>query len=250
MRIPLILLALAGCSRTAAPPPSIEPVDATPEPATPATAVDAKQAFLDVMHERLIALEEMEYAVLRGDIDAARMSAVDVDVERLHESLPPEWQSRADGLVAALKQVAGKKDLASVARGTATAAAACGSCHASAGARVAFARPHHPGAEGGVVPHMQRHREAAALMREALVSADPARWRDAMIWLAEGPLEDAELRPGEALDATAKEWEATVHGLAAKGQQAEDQAARGELYGEVLLACASCHVHTGGGPKK
>ncbi len=253
MRILILVLLLVGCSRADAPAPPVTPL-ATPTPApSPAASLDmeaARQAFLDVMHERLLALEEVEHAVVRGDVEAARAAARGVNIEQLRRDLPADWQPRVDALVSALAQVAADGDLASVARGAAQSAAACGSCHKQAEAGLTFSRAGHPGREPGAVAHMARHREAAALMREALISADDARWSSAMTWLAQGPMEGEELPSGYTLDATAREWEARVHALAAQGQAAPDAAARAAVYGDALVACASCHEHTGGGPSK
>lgn len=233
----VLLVLLAGCSKPAPPP--------APTP----TPVEPRQAFLDVMHERLLGLVKLEDAVLRGDIDGARRAAAAVEAEQVKEALPPEWQARTDALVTALEGVVGERDLGALARGAAAATAACGACHEAAGAVLTFSEAGHPNHAAGGMAHMARHRAAAALMREAMVAADAERWEKAMTWLAQGPVEQEELTDGYTMDATAREMEALVHGLAARGHSALDAAARQAVYGDVLIACASCHAHTGGGPK-
>lgn len=229
----LLVLLLAGCS---SPPP--------PEP-TPAPEV-AKSDFLDVMHSRLAGFGDLQSALIDGDLKAAQAVAADLASATIAGEVPSKWRPWAESLDRGLAAVQ-KGPLEAATKGAAAAVASCGGCHAEAGARVSFHPAAHPPRTPGGKAHMQRHAVGATLMFEALVANDDARWGQAMIWLAQPPVEQGELTEGYALDPASQELEAQVHSLAAGGQTAE-AGARPVLYAELLTACASCHRSTGGGP--
>ncbi len=230
--LPLLLLVLAaGCG--------------TPEPEAP--AVDpavAKAAFYEVMHQRLAALQTMHVAVIHADLPKAAAAAESVGSTALDETLPPAWISAARELESGVAAVRSAKTLLDAAVGTSRVAAACSSCHAAAGANVAFEEPPHPTRETGIREHMARHGTAAQAMYQGLVANIDGQWAQGVSFLAQGPLEPAELPDGSVMDERAIGFESHVHGLAATAQTANTRAERTQVLAELLTACATCHAHT------
>jgi hypothetical protein len=234
MRLLLLLLPiLAACSS----PEPAPPPEATPTPLT------AKEAWLQSMHGRMEALDRMESALIRNDLPAARLAAVETESAPWTQRVPGLWQERVQSLSGELGRVAGGESLSAMSLATARSVGVCGECHDQAGAKIEFEPAPHPGRKEGSKQHMQRHATSADLMREAIIANDSARWASAMTWLAQGPLEEAELGGTAKLDEKARGLEAVVHGLAARGQTLEEPDERVALYALVIEACATCHKH-------
>ena len=227
----LVITLTAGCS--------------TPAPQAPAPdPADAKVAFYDVMHRRLAALQAMHESVIHADLAKAAAAAETVQATALDESLPPAWVSAAKDLEAGVATVRSADSLVVAAAGTAQVAAACSACHEAAQARVMFEPPPHPKRDAGVREHMARHGVAAQAMYQGLVANLDGHWAQGVTFLAQGPLEEAELPDGNPLSPEARELEALVHGLAATAQTAESRADRTRVLAELLASCATCHALT------
>ena len=117
-----------------------EPVDASELEAAATNETTAviegwrDEALLDLMHVRAERLDEINYALADGDLEAARMPAKWLAEHKRIEGLPDALLPFVDGMREAAGEIEGAEDV-DVARASAQRIVAqCQACHAATGA--------------------------------------------------------------------------------------------------------------------
>ena len=223
----LVLIAATGVTSQAPP--------ATPGQKAPAQT-DTLKAHMD---EHFAHVREIQDAIVRGDLDGAKVPARWIAEHQEATGLPASAGVHVTAMKNSASAVAGAQDIRLAAQGAASLVAACGDCHASLkvsghmpSAVVVTAAP-----GGAKQAHMAEHQHAINLMYRGLVGPSEADWKKGAEAL-KGSALGAETLP-EAKDAL--KAEARVHELAGKAISAKDRGARVAAYGEVIGSCASCH---------
>ena len=142
-------------------------------------------------------------------------------------------------------------DLVEAGRAVGRTAQACGDCHAALSGGPAREGGEAP-ADGGALSHeMARHSWAAERMWTGLLLDDAALLAEGMAALEAAPLVPTGLPSASNLPTELAALEVTVHDKAAAAvRAAESGGDAGGAFGEMLAACATCHLATGGGPTK
>ena len=152
MRIHIVLLVgfalgLVGCAEKeqAAPEPEAEMEAAAPEtveapeveaPIDETVAVIEEwrdEGLLDHMHAHAEQLDEINYALDDGDLEAAMTPAYWMSRHKTVRGLPDELQPFVDGMRSAALDVEGAKDIVTAKAAAQRIAAQCQGCHAATG---------------------------------------------------------------------------------------------------------------------
>lgn len=179
-------------------------------------------------------------ALVRGELDDGRSRLTRLANEAGPSDAPPSWEPRIDALRTAARQASTAADLPQATSAFAQLATQCAGCHSAMDATIEFEAIPLP--EGEEPPaQMQRHAWAAERMWQGLIAPDPARYREGAAVLAEGPLHPLELQVGTAPPMEVVQTAERVRGIAGQASNAESEADRARLYGELLSTCAGCH---------
>ncbi len=221
---------------------------------TPASApAPAEAAEMEplhsVMQQHFVHLDDLQKAVIAGDLTLAKQSArwvMDHHVEVRNEG----WRPHLAKLEKAAAHVTQAPDLMQASVGAARVAGACGSCHEAHGIQMHFGAV--PAAEGeDTRAHMKRHQWAADRLWDAVVGNSDPVWDEATTALADAPLHLADGREGPtdlALEMINEAAE-VVHRVGEQGAQTKGRDARVEALGEFLSTCAACHSQLGIDPE-
>lgn len=222
----LLGLLLPGCSKS---PESAAQKETPAAAATPITPAHMKDHFEKV--------REVEEAIIRGDLEAAKAPALWI-AEHEDETVRPGTERPVREMQAAAKSVASTEDLGNAAIAAANLVGACGSCHSAS--RVSPKLPPIPErtsqSERG--RHMLEHQVAVDRLYRGLIVPAGDDWRRGAEALRKSPLRDTDLKDisKEAIAA-----ETRVHELAERAVNAPDKSSRVTIYGSIIGACASCH---------
>jgi hypothetical protein len=140
----LIILALAmsvaSCARKEESAP--EPAADVPEPVVEAPAADASadpqiefgdQAFLKHMHAHADQIDDVNFALADGDLEAVMTPAYWLGRHESVDGVPEEWQPFVTGMRDGAKALEAATDLESARVAAANVTAQCQGCHAAAG---------------------------------------------------------------------------------------------------------------------
>jgi hypothetical protein len=222
-----LALAASGCSNPAEKP-------AGPA-ATPAVASRAEvKAHMSDHFTRVRAVEE---AVIRGDLEAAKVPAQWIADHQETTGLPEGSEAQVTAMKDAARAVTAAADIPSAARSAAALVGACGDCHAASKVTAAMPLVMLGEAKPGKAAHMAEHQLAVDMMYRGLVAPSDDEWSKGAEALKKSALGAKDLP--EAKDALAAEKKA--HQLADQALKATDRAAKVAAYGEVVGSCASCH---------
>jgi cytochrome c553 len=217
---PLVGLALvlsAGCSKS-------------PEPAAqqtpPAAAVPITPAH---MADHFAKVREVEEAIIRGDLDAAKAPAQWI-VDHQEVTGPAGTERPLKEMKAAAQSVATADNLDKAAIAAAAMVGACGHCHAAMKVEPKLPAPAERTGRSDHARHMLEH--------QAAIVPVSGEWIKGAEALKSAPLRD------KAFTDITKETvaaEARVHELAERAINASDQNSRVTIYGTIIGSCASCH---------
>ena len=197
-------------------------------------------ALAQHMREHFQRVGEVENAVIRGDLDAVREPATWLASHDSSIELDRVSASQVATLKQAARKAAEAKDIPTAATATAQMIAACGDCHRAAGVVPAPQKPAASGT-GGSVGHMLKHKAATDLLSDGLIVPSDAMWKQGADGLKEAPLRPAQLPRDQKLTPQIAAAEGAIHDLATKAAQANEQAARVDVYGKLIGTCAECH---------
>lgn len=132
-----LAVCVTGCAEKQAPAPEPAPAPAEPQPAAEAPAAEVEssrgEAFIDHMHAHAEQLDDLNFALADGDLDAAMTAAYWLSGHKEPDGFEDEWRPFLEGMREAAQAVEEAGDL-----DTARAAAErinenCQGCHDAAG---------------------------------------------------------------------------------------------------------------------
>jgi mono/diheme cytochrome c family protein len=229
---------LAACGGTGEPAASDQPA---------ARQAPAPAEVVQHMHDHLAQVQQVQHAIIRGDLEAATGAADTFAKHQELSGLPDTVRSTIDQMQKAATEVSSATTLDAAGDAAGRMVAQCGACHSSMGAKPSLPAP--PAAQGGaakpIVAKMIQHQHAVDLLYQGLVVPSDEMWKRGAEALKESPLKadafpvDAQLSK-EALDAQSR-----THEVAEKAMSAATPTARAEIYGDLIGGCASCHSLSG-----
>jgi hypothetical protein len=222
-----LALAVSGCSK---------PADKPAEPAsTSPTASKAEvRAHMEDHFTRVRAVEE---AVIRGDLEGAKVPAQWIADHQETAGLPAGTEAKVTAVKDAAKSVATAADIPAAAKGAAELVGACGDCHVAANVKAHMPLVMLGEAKPGKAMHMAEHQQAVDMLYRGLVAPSDADWTKGAEALKTAALGAKEMP--EAKDAIAAEK--NVHKIAEAASKAADRQAKVAAYGELIGGCATCH---------
>jgi hypothetical protein len=222
----------------AAVPPASRTTRARPDPAATPRVQPAPQRSR--MRAHFYQLHEIEAAILRGDLEAARQGASALAGEAIGgaDSMAPPYAERLRG---AAKALARAESLDDACRIEAQLLAECARCHEASKVKPALAAPEAPPDDATVVARMARHRWAADRAWDGLVGLSASTWAVGLDVMAATPL------PGNGMSDDPAQWERltrygrALQAAARRAAAARTINARAHAYGELLVVCTGCH---------
>jgi len=232
------LVAVAGgCrDRAATRKPAAAPVAIDAGPPRP---VDAALTVRQRMDDHFGAIAQIERAVMRGQLAEARDAAAAL---RAHTGAALDVDAPFVAAVrAAAADVEAAPDLPRAAAHAATLALQCARCHTARAVKVAFPWTSMPPDDGSIEARMRRHQWGAARMWEGLVGPVDELWREGAGLIAGTDLDAlAEVAAPDAVGVRA--LVAQIRALAQQAAAVTTAEDRAPLYGQLLVACAGCHL--------
>ena len=200
------------------------------------------------MQEHLEQITRIKTAIVRGDLDRTRRPATWLaqheptpEASMLYVPFILSMQDHASEILDAETVSEAAQDLSRVATD-------CANCHVASEVEVDFGQTGTPPGWADMASHMQRHQWAIDRLWEGLIAPSDASWSRGIRMLAEAPLHGTEATWDEEVH-EGDELARKVHQLGREAATALLPYARAEVYGEMLGACAECHLRTGGGPQ-
>lgn len=189
------------------------------------------------MHENYGLVRGIEKLVLRGRIEDAALFAAAI-AEAPEEPGLGAYAAQAAKVRSSAAELAKAKQLDQAARATAHLAQACASCHTAAGID-AQATPSLPPPDRDTLDaRMARHLWAAEQLWSGMIGNDDVAWKAGIQLIATSkPLRDQLTTEQQALGRRLQKT--AERALRADAKQI---ATRANVYGELLLTCASCHT--------
>ncbi len=201
-----------------------------------------QQAMLNPMWRHYGGVDDVQNALIQGDLDRARRAG-----QRLaeHDGLVDSPAS-AGPYVTAMRgeaaRVAAASTLAGAARATGNMVRICGACHEASRGGQPFrvgGGPEHD-AES-VTNEMRRHEWAVNRMMEGLIGPSNDSWLAGATTLSDAQLFPLGLTGREEIGSV-RELETRLRRLGERASTEEDVTGRGEIYSDLLTTCASCHT--------
>ena len=209
-----------------------------PEPAVqqpPPASLAEVQKHMDDHFGRV---REVEDAVIRGDLEAAKTPALWIADHQETTGLPAGTDSRVIAMKNSAKSVASSANIENAAIATAALIGACGGCHADARVSPRLPEVSEPTARAKLPGHMLEHQHAIELMYRGLVSPASGDWMRGAEALKTATLGGKSV-PDASAEAVAAE--ARVHELAQRAMDAPSMSSRVTIYGSLIGGCANCH---------
>lgn len=233
------VLIAAGCGKS-------------PEPAAQQAAAPAAPKIDTAAHmkDHFTKVREIEEAIIRGDLEAAKAPAQWMADHQEVAGYGARADQRILELKAAAKSVASAKDIGGAAQAAAGMVGACGHCHSAANVAPAMPKVAEDTKGTERVRHMLAHQHAIDRMYYGLISPTTGEWMTGAEKLKSAPLH---ARAMKGVNPEVHAAEARVHELAERALTAAEQSSRITIYGSLIGACANCHgLHGhiwGPGPK-
>lgn len=199
------------------------------------------------MHDHLTQVQQVQHALIRGDLEAATGAADTFAKHQELTGLPDTVRGTIDGMRKAATEVSTATTLAAASDATGRMVAQCGACHSAMGAKPNLPAPPaaQPQAAKPIVAKMLEHQHAVDMLYQGLVIPSEDMWKRGAETLKTSPLK-ADAFPADAqLSKEALDAQAQTHEVAEKAISAATPAARAEVYGDLIGGCASCHSLSG-----
>ncbi len=194
-------------------------------------------SLVDHMDDHHSRSHEVQAALVRGNLSAARDPALWLAEHAQHPDLPQGVLSPVEDVRVFARSVTRAASLPDAARCASEMAAGCGRCHAAAGVDVRVQDGTMPPAGQAPTLHMLRHAWAADRMWDGLLNPSDALWESGSTALSEDPLFLADDETGTETALLARD----VHLLGIEARRLQDPDHRAGIYGRLLRTCARCH---------
>ncbi len=209
--------------------------DAQPaKPPGPADRVDLQRLH---MHENFDLLRAIERLLIVGKLDEAKRFAAAIS-EAPDSPAHGPWATHVVTVRDRAAALSRATTVEQACRLEASLAGACAGCHVEAGVAPEFRVFPVPPDKTTIEARMLRHRWAADRLWEGIVGGADEPWRAGLDVLAAKPLDWGPASSDRSVHAR------TLQGLAleARRQRTPSIEGRTTTYGEMLVACASCHT--------
>lgn len=221
-----------------------------PEPAEGQPAAGQAPPSAEVikhMHDHLAQVQQIQHAVIRGDLEGASNAARTFADHQELTGLPEKVRGTIEDMRKAAQEVSGATTLEVASSATGRMVAQCGSCHSAMGAKPALPAP--AAAQGqpanAIETKMLDHQHAVDMLYAGLVAPSDEMWRKGAEALKASPLK-ADAFPADAqLSKEALDAQLQTHEVAEKAASASTATARAGIYGSLIGGCASCHALSG-----
>jgi hypothetical protein len=197
------------------------------------------QRHMTVHFQRVV---EVEAALIRGDLEAARGGAQYIadhdEVSGLPESGTP-WLS---AMRAEARSVAAARDIDAASGAASRMVKTCGDCHHTVRkgpSIVVGALPHESGTATST--EMTLHQWAADRMRDGLIGPSDSAWSAGAAALANDPIYQADVAVRTGRFQQMEEMARRTVDLGRRAAAMRDGFERAAAYGEFLASCAACH---------
>lgn len=215
--------------------------------APPGVVPDASVELARHMRDHLAVVARAQEAVVRGQLEEARVQARWLAAQPAHVELDGSAAELAT-LRAAAEALVAAPDLTAAATAMARLGGACAACHEARGTMVAFTWEPPPDEDPSLARQMLRHQWAAARLWQGVVGPSATLWREGATMLSGLRLDVGPLASGADADAV-KRAVARLRTLASQAARATDTPGRTALYGELLDACVGCHTRVRPAPR-
>ncbi len=231
--LPLLAAACGGTSKPAGDQPN-------PGEALPSAEV------VKHMHDHLAQVQQIQHALIRGDLDGATTAARTFAGHQELTGLPENVLGTLEDMQQAAQEAAAATTLDAASDATARVVAKCGACHSTMAKRPSLPAPDAEKEPANpVAAKMIEHQHAVDMLYQGLVVPSDEMWKRGAEALKASPLK-ADAFPMDAqLSKEALEAQARTHEVAEKAAEAATPAARAEVYGNLIGGCASCHSISG-----
>lgn len=201
-------------------------------------------------HDTFVAWE----SVLAGDLERARATGRSLVAEAepiAHPKDSTKLHPAFETAITAMAELAYAKDLREAAHATARVGVGCGGCHTAVKASVEMPEVVVPDAPppDNVPAVMAHHKASTAAMWRALILADTEAMQRAADQLRSGTVAPSGTQIDSTVPIDATSLEVQVHDAAARVARATDHTQRADAFGDMLVACVSCHALMDGGPQ-
>ncbi len=193
------------------------------------------------MHQHLTALNNVEYAVVRGDLDDVREMSKALMNELSMDGLPTDAQKYLGDLKGAARQAGEATTIEAAAKAVGTMAATCGTCHTGLGKPITLTAPVQPPTVPAVRARMLEHYYSIEMMSLGLQGPSDELWKRGADTMRRAQVMKVTLKD-EALTKDINEAEVAFKKTGDKAYDAKTPADRAAAYGEVLNSCGGCHA--------
>jgi cytochrome c556 len=181
---------------------------------------------------------ELQAAIAQGRLADARDKARWFAAHEM--DTPPAWSSYIQEMRYAAMQIGRARDVPTAGAQIGRLGLACGSCHATERATLAFSTDPPPADVMTPEAQMDRHQWAAARLWEGLIGPADQRWLEGAQVMAATHFDVAK-SAHQKPNAEVVELAERMREQATAAVEVTDLAARATLFGEMMDTCASCH---------
>lgn len=201
------------------------------------------------MQENFIRADQLQKAIIAGDLEAAKRNGRWLATHMGTRGLPDAWIAHITAMRRAAQAVVDAPDIEGASRATAYVAGACGSCHLiQLGGRDLGAEPLPRAGASKTELLMKRHQWAVDRMWDAVVSGKESRWDEAVDLLERSALSPKDFDRPRAKPALT-EYTRRLSRIVERARGARAPDVRVKVLGDFLATCSGCHRALDAGPE-
>lgn len=192
------------------------------------------------MHDHLNSLNNVEYAVVRGDLEDVKELSKALLNEASMDGLPTDAQKFLGDLKGAARAAGDATSLEDAGKAVATMTATCGTCHTGLGTPITMTAPVKPPTVPAVRSRMLEHYYSLVMMSMGLQAPSDELWKRGAETMRDAQVMKVTLKD-ETLAADLNAAEAKYREIGATALAANTPAERAAAFGQVLTSCGGCH---------
>lgn len=193
------------------------------------------------MHEHLTALNNIEYAVVRGDLDDVREMSKALMNELSMDGLPTDAQKFLGDLKGAARAAGEATTIEAAATAVGRMAATCGTCHTGLKKPITMTAPVKPPTVPALRARMLEHYYSVEMMSLGLQAPSDELWKRGADTMRKAQVMTVTLKD-EALTKDINDAEVKFKQVGSSASDAKTPADRAAAYGQVLTSCGGCHA--------